>query len=139
MIYVCSYNTAPPTLEKLVVGDSRTFYTKDEIYTKDEVRQLLGDDSAVKVYGVRNDLGNPALTTWERTGDAVGMVASVEKHNVAAGKDDFLDVYPFNFIRECNIETLDNGATKITYKDEEGFSLTEKDVFIEFPLWYERR
>ena len=138
-IAVCSYNTAPPTLEKLVVGDSRTFYTKDEIYTKDEVRQLLGDDSAVKVYGVRNDLGNPALTTWERTGDAVGMVASVEKHNVAAGKDDFLDVYPFNFIRECNIETLDNGATKITYKDEEGFSLTEKDVFIEFPLWYERR
>ncbi len=138
-IAVCSYNTTPPTLEKSVVGDSRTFYTKDEIYTKDEVRQLLGDDSAVKVYGVRNDLGNPALTTWERTGDAVGMVASVEKHNVAAGKDDFLDVYPFNSIRECNIETLDNGATKITYKDEEGFSLTEKDVFVEFPLWYERR
>ena len=138
-IAVCSYNTTPPTLEKSVVGDSRTFYTKDEIYTKDEVRQLLGDDSAVKVYGVRNDLGNPALTTWERTGDAVGMVASVEKHNVAAGKDDFLDVYPFNSIRECNIETLDNGATKITYKDEEDFSLTEKDVFIEFPLWYERR
>ena len=95
--------------------------------------------SAVKIYGVRNDLGNPALTTWERTGDAVGMVASVEKHNVAAGKDDFLDVYPFNAIRECNIETLENGATKITYKGEPGFSLTDKDVFVEFPLWYERR
>ena len=138
-IAVCSYNTTPPTLTKQVVGDSTTFYTKDEIYTKDEVRQLLGDDSAVKVYGVRNNLADSSLTQWERIGDAVGMVASVEKHNVAAGKDDFLDVYPFNAIRECNIETLDNGATKITYKDEEGFSLTEKDVFVEFPLWYERR
>lgn len=138
-IAVCSYNATPPTLTKQVVGDSTTFYTKDEVYTKKEVGQLVGDKSAVKIYGVRNNLADPSLTTWERTGDAVGMAATVEKHNVVAGMDDFLDVYPFNAIRECNIEILENGATKITYKGEPGFSLTDKDVFVEFPLWYERR
>lgn len=138
-IAVCSYDTTPPTLTKQVVGDSTTFYTKDEVYTKKEVGQLVSDKSAVKIYGVRNNLADSSLTQWERIGDAVGMAASVEKHNVAAGMDDFLDVYPFNAIRECNIETLENGATKITYKGEPGFSLTDKDVFVEFPLWYERR
>lgn len=138
-IAVCSYNTTPPTLEKLAVSGNTSFYRKNEVFTKEETRQLVGGDSAVKIYGVRNNLSDPSLTTWERTSDAVGMVASVQKYNVTAGKDDFLDVYPFNAIRECNIETLENGATKITYKDENGFSLTEKDVFVEFPLWYERR
>ena len=138
-IALCSYDATPPTLEKLVYSDNITFYNKSEVYTKEETRQLVGGDSAVKVYGVRNNLADPSITQWERTSDAVGMVATVEKYNVAAGKDDFLDVYPFNSIRECNIETLENGANKITYKDEDGFSLTEKDVFVEFPLWYERR
>lgn len=150
-IAVCSYNATEPSLYKVSFGDA-SFYKKEEVYSRNDVykktetystgevdAKFTGSSSLTRIYGVRNDLYNPALTTWERTGDAIGMVASVEKHSVASGKDDFIDVYPFNAIRECNIETLENGATKITYKGEPGFSLTDKDVFVEFPLWYERR
>ena len=130
-IAVCSYDTTPPTIEKNVPTNKVVFYDKKEVDT------ILG--SSAKIYGVRNNLGDVASTSWERTMNSVGMNASVQKGDELLGKDDFADVYPYNSIRECNIETLDNGATRITYKGEEGFSLTDKDVFVEFPLWYERR
>ena len=40
-IAVCSYNTTPPTLTKQIVGNSTTFYTKDETYNRSEVDRMI--------------------------------------------------------------------------------------------------
>lgn len=42
-IAVCSYNTTPPTLTKHVVGDSTTFYTKDETYSRNEIDGMIAN------------------------------------------------------------------------------------------------
>ena len=141
-IAVCSYDTTPPTLTKQVVSDSTTFYTKNETYSKEEVDSKISEiqksGNEVKVYGVRQSLSDPTNTEWERTGDSIGLVSSIQKGNVIAERDDFIDVYPFNKMRECNIEQDNLGAITIIYSGESGFSRA-KDTFVEIPLFYMNR
>ena len=125
-IAICSYNTTVPSLKKVYPDkNNSTFYKKDETYSKEEVDSKISaiqkSGNEVKVYGVRQSLSDPTNTEWERTDNAVGLVASVQKGSVVAGKDDFLDVYPFNKMRECNIEQNSACATVISYSVEIGF------------------
>lgn len=141
-IAVGSYNTQKPIIKKVSASEETAFYKKEEVYKKEEindiVKEISQNDNSVKIYGVKTNINEPTLTAWERTGSSVGMSASVQVEGSLVGKDDFIDVYPYNSIKECNVVRLSNGATKIIYRGEEGYS-TDNDCFIEFPLWYERR
>ena len=98
-----------------------------------------GGGDGIPVYGVKMDLSDTSSTALERTGDAVGLTAYVESTAGQSGSDDFTaSVYPYNKMRECNIEVTGNGAPKITYSGEDGFSRS-KDTFIEIPLFYMNR
>lgn len=142
-IAICSYNTTAPSLKKVSPDKSgNTFYKKNETYSKEEVDSKIAEaktsGNEVKVYGVRQSLSDPTNTEWERTGDSIGLVSSIQKGNVIAERDDFIDVYPFNIMRECNIEQDNLGAISIIYSGESGFSRA-KDTFVEIPLFYMNR
>ena len=83
-----------------------------------------------KVYGVRRVLGatSPAL---ERLADSVGKVVGVPIDDSVV--TDELNVYPFNAIKECIIDS--NGW--IWYKGEVGYNSVIGDHMVEFPVfWY---
>lgn len=91
--------------------------------------------SDVKVYGVKQSIADPTNMVWERTDDAVGLISATQIGTEPIERDDFLSVYPFSKMKECNIVVDATGATEIIYKGNERFG-RDKDTFIEIPLFY---
>ncbi len=88
----------------------------------------------VPAYGVRwkliVDEVNDYLAPCERVGLATGLSPA-----------DFDRLAPFAGLRRCNVLTLPDGTTRITYEGQPGFSLTggNGNVFVEIPKHYARR
>lgn len=89
----------------------------------------------VKVYGVKQSIADPTNMVWERTDDAVGLISATQIGTEPIERDDFLSVYPFSKMKECNIVVDATGATEIIYKGDDRFG-RDKDTFIEIPLFY---
>lgn len=87
------------------------------------------------IFGISFDT-NDSSGTFTRLFDAVDMQYRQQTENTIE-KSDFDNVFPWNSMRECNVEFTD-GKKVITYSGEDGFS-RQKNTFIEIPAFYFKR
>lgn len=94
--------------------------------------------NTIKTYGIfgisfdREDSSGSCTRLF----DAAGMNYNQQISDVIK-KSDFDNVFPWNSMRECNVEFVD-GKKVITYSGEDGFS-RQKNTFIEIPCFYFKR
>ena len=110
------------------------------VYTanKDLGNRLSTLESAtVKKYGARKAV-DASAPTWERLGDAVGLVANAA---VGAGTvvNDFMrGVYPYNRCRPCNLAQDGTVSAYIGDPDYDWYG-GNGDVMLEVPIFYSKR
>ena len=110
---------------------SKLVYNKQSYYyTKDEINDIIGEN-VKNGYGIKwND--DVAGDEGERCFKSVGLNAVIGVGDVD-GSSDFDDIYPWCDMKRCNIVENANGAKLVIYEGEDGFSLTDKDVFVKIP------
>ena len=99
--------------------------------------KIYFNDSA-QIFGVRINRNTPTINSIERIYNSVGKESFVQVEGSNRPIiDDFLNVYPFNKMRTCNVQRV-NTVTKITYENEKDFN-RNIDTFEEIPLFYMKR
>lgn len=134
------YSTNAYILSGLDNGDTyyiKLFpYTKTGLVTNDNDNRVSATPVATRIYGVKR-LISQLETTWERTDDAIGLVANAT-HDGTTATNDFDSLYPWS-----DIITVDISADGTINKrmGETGFSLTNPTghIMTYFPeFWWKR-
>lgn len=101
-----------------------------------EARVTTIEKNKVELLGVRRKVG-VSSSTWERIGDAVGMVCKAAVGNGTV-QNDMMSHYPFNEMRPCN---LAEDRTVNAYLGDATFQWdgTNGDVMLEVPMTYTGR
>lgn len=87
------------------------------------------------VYGIKRKISNNSSSAWERTDDAVGLVANATK-NGGAVVNDFDNLAPWSEIKSCNYD-LTTKKIKAWFGDANfKFDGTNGDVFTYIPKTY---
>lgn len=98
----------------------------------------IDNKSVVKLLGVRRKRTSNTNAAWERTDDAVGLVANATKNGTAV-QNDFDNIYPWSDIRSY----MYNPTTKeriADYGDPNfDFNTTQYEIMTEIPEFYYRR
>ena len=104
--------------------------------------EVSGDRPAIegKIYGVRRDV-DTSSSAWERTHDAVGLVANAQ-FGTTAVQNDFDNIYPWSEIISYNYKY--NSTTGVVTETEYGdsafkFDGTNGEVLTRIPEFYYRR
>ena len=114
----------------------------DEINSNQTVQQVADHEiritrleKASHIYGVKRARDNNSSSSWERTDDAVGLVANAQIGTTAV-RNDFDNIKPWSNIIRKNID-LTTGNTTAYYGEAE-FKLdgSNGDVYTEFPDIY---
>ena len=101
-----------------------------------EARVTTIEKNKVELLGVRRKVG-VSSSTWERIGDAVGMVCKAAVGNGTV-QNDMMSHYPFSEMRPCN---LAEDRTVNAYLGDATFQWdgTNGDVMLEVPMTYTGR
>lgn len=101
-----------------------------------EARVTTIEKNKVELLGVRRKVG-VSSSTWERIGDAVGMICKAAVGNGTV-QNDMMSHYPFNEMRPCN---LAEDRTVNAYLGDATFQWngTNGDVMLEVPMTYTGR
>ena len=101
-----------------------------------EARVTTIENNKVELLGVRRKVG-VSSSTWERIGDAVGMICKAAVGNGTV-QNDMMSHYPFNEMRPCN---LAEDRTVNAYLGDATFQWdgTNGDVMLEVPMTYTGR
>lgn len=101
-----------------------------------EARVTTIEKNKVELLGVRRKV-SASPSTWERIGDAVGMICKAAVGNGTV-QNDMMSHYPFNEMRPCN---LAEDRTVNAYLGDATFQWdgTNGDVMLEVPMTYTGR
>lgn len=101
-----------------------------------ETRVTLIEQSKVELLAARRKVGSSSAT-WERVGDAVGMICKAAVGNGTV-QNDMMSHYPFSEMRPCN---LAEDRTVNAYLGDADFQWdgSNGDVMLEVPLTYTGR
>lgn len=124
------------------VTNARTSTKKDKTFASvdarlEEIEEDISniDTTRGHVYGIKRKISNNSLSTWERTDDAVGLVANATK-NGGAVVNDFDNISPWKDIISYNLD-LTTKKVKAFYGDADfEFDGTNGDVYTRFPDIY---
>lgn len=130
---------------KLKAVESEAQVNKIEKIFVNGLEQTIKEDKSVNimventtVYGIKRSLSSNSASTWERTDDAVGLVANACK-NGEVGENDFDSIYPWSDIISYNYDT----ATKqrvADYGDSNfAFDGSNGEVLTYIPEFYYKR
>ena len=90
------------------------------------------------VYGVRRKYKNNTSSAWERTDNAVGMVANAT-HDGNEVQNDFDNIYPWNSIYTYNYDTTTKQEVARIGDSNFKFDGTNGEVLTHFPEFYFKR
>lgn len=101
-----------------------------------EARVTIIENNKVELLGVRRKV-SASPSTWERIGDAVGMICKAAVGNGTV-QNDMMSHYPFSEMRPCN---LAEDRTVNAYLGDATFQWdgTNGDVMLEVPMTYTGR
>lgn len=121
------------------VTNARTSVVKGKTYTN--VKERLEDiedsienieSSRGHVYGVRRKVSNNSSSAWERTDDAIGLVANAQKGSTVV-QNDFDNLAPWKDIISFNLD-LTTGKKKAYFGDADfKFDGSNGDVYTHIP------
>ena len=124
------------------VTNARTSTKKDKTFASvdarlEEIEEDISniDTTRGHVYGIKRKISNNSSSAWERTDDAVGLVANATK-NGGAVVNDFDNLSPWKDIISYNLD-LTTKKVKAFYGDADfKFDGTNGDVYTRFPDVY---
>lgn len=136
-IAISSYNMTEPQLKKVIKRGYKSFYTKEEVYNKEEIDEISKSEG--EEYGIKWETNNED-DLGQRCFKAIGLTAVAGIGNTD-GYSDFDNIYPWSEMKRCNIKTNSAGAKIITFEGEKGFTLdgSNGDVFVRIPKFYSNR
>lgn len=114
----------------------------DEINSNQTVQQVSEHEiritrleKASHIYGIKRARSNNSSSAWERTDDAVGLVANAQIGTTAV-RNDFDNIKPWSNIIRKNIDITTGNTT--AYYGEAEFKLdgSNGDVYVEYPDIY---
>lgn len=114
----------------------KTFSTVKE--RLEEIEEDIDKISTTRghVYGVRRKISNNSSNKWERTDDAIGLVANAQK-GTSAVQNDFDKLAPWSEIKTCNYDI--NNKKILAYIGDPDFKFdgSNGDVYTQIPdFWY---
>ena len=97
----------------------------------DNIQSLRGH-----VYGVRRKISSNSSNQWERTDDAVGLVANAQK-GTSAVRNDFDNLAPWSEIKTCNYDVTNKKIVAFIGDPNFKFDGSNGDVYTQIPdFWY---
>lgn len=113
-------------------------YSEDgAVNKKVEQNSITATLTAIRIYGIKRAL-NSTSSQWERTDDAVGLVANATK-NGGVVQNDFDSIYPWSDIKSYNYDektqTVNAYIGDATFK----FDGSNGNVYTEYPEFYWKR
>ncbi len=107
----------------------------------DETEKSSSSDKS-KQYGIKYKSGD-SMFACQRIDDAANMRFDYTINNEWAGSgvNDFDNAYPWSEMKLCNVKQGDDGSAKVTYEDDEKFSIdgSNGNVMVEIPKFYSKR
>jgi len=124
------------------VTNARTSTIKNKTFANVDARlEEIEDDisninsSRGHVYGIRRKISNNSSSTWERTDDAIGLVANAQKGSTTV-QNDFDNISPWKDIISFNLD-LTTKKKKAYYGDADfSFNGSNGDVYTHIPDIY---
>lgn len=96
----------------------------------DNIQSLRGH-----IYGVRRKISSNSSNQWERTDDAVGLVANAQK-GTSAVRNDFDNLAPWSEIKTCNYDVTNKKIVAFIGDPNFKFDGSNGDVFTHIPKTY---
>jgi hypothetical protein len=88
------------------------------------------------VYGIKRKISNNSSNKWERTDDAVGLVANAQKGTTAV-QNDFDSLAPWSEIKTCNYDITNKKILAYIGDPDFKFDGSNGDVYTQIPdFWY---
>lgn len=122
------------TLENVIAGKNLELVDIENRLTdlEENVSKLIDD---IPIYGIQRNIANNSDTAWERTDDAVGLVANAT-HDGTEVQNDFDNIYPWSHMKTVNYDPTEEMITATIGDSNFKFDGSNGQVMTIIPEFY---